>query len=58
MSKIINLRTARKQRCRAEKRSEGDASAAKHGEARALREAREAEARRIAKLHQDHRRDD
>ncbi|MGP9804508.1 DUF4169 family protein [Paracoccus sp. NSM] len=58
MTKPINLRQFRKNRARDEARAAGDANAARHGEPRALREAREAEARRVAKLHQDHRRDD
>ena len=44
MTKIINLRQARKQRARDDKRSAGDANAAKFGEAKPLRDARQAEA--------------
>lgn len=57
MSKIVNLRTIRKQKDRDRKRSEGDASAARHGEAPALREAREAEAARAARALEGHRTD-
>nr|WP_111298622.1 DUF4169 family protein [Paracoccus saliphilus] len=44
MTTIVNLRQARKQRDRQAKRTAGDASAAKHGETKALRLLREAEA--------------
>lgn len=51
MSEVVNLRTARKQRKRAEARAEATVRAAAHGEAkpvRALRAAREElEARRL-----------
>lgn len=51
MSEVVNLRTARKQRKRAEDRAEATVRAAAHGEAkpiRALRAAREElEARRL-----------
>lgn len=58
MTKIINLRQARKQRNRDAKRAAGDANAAKFGEARPLRDARQAEADRAARIHDAHRRDD
>lgn len=58
MTKPINLRQFRKNRARAEARAAADANAARHGEPRALREAREAEARRADQRHEDHRRDD
>lgn len=58
MTKIINLRQARKQRTRDAKRAAGDAKAAKFGEARPLREARQSEADRAARIHDAHRRDD
>ena len=37
MSKIVNLRTARKQAARDRKRNEGDANAARHGRSKAER---------------------
>lgn len=55
MSKIINLRTVRKQKDRAEKRAGGAASAARHGEAKAEREARKTEAARAARALEGHR---
>jgi hypothetical protein len=58
MTKIINLRQARKQRDRDAKRAAGDTNAAKFGEARPLRQAREAEADRAARAHEAHRRED
>lgn len=58
MTKIVNLRQARKQRERAERRAEGDANAARHGEPRALRQARDSEEQRAARVHEAHRRDD
>ncbi|MCH8951043.1 MAG: DUF4169 family protein, partial [Proteobacteria bacterium] len=57
-AKPVNLRRARKVRAREEARTEADANAARHGEAkpvRSLRQAREVlEARRL----EGHRRDD
>ena len=51
MSKVVNLRQARKSKARAKARAKGDENAARHGETketRALREAREAQkARRL-----------
>lgn len=58
MSTVINLRQARKTRTRAEKRAKGDANAVKFGEAKPLRDAREAEQARSDHLHEAHRRDD
>lgn len=58
MTKPINLRQARKQRARDEKRARGDANAAKHGEAKRDREIRQAEADRIGRAHEAHKRDD
>lgn len=58
MTRIVNLRQARKQRARDEKRAQGDANAAKFGEASAQRAAREAEAARAARAHDAHKRDD
>lgn len=58
MTKVVNLRQARKQRERADLRAQGDANAAKYGEAKAPRKAREAEASRSERAHEAHRRDD
>lgn len=58
MTKIVNLRQARKQRGRDEKRAEGNANAAKFGEAKPLRDARKAEAERATRAHDGHQRDD
>ena len=58
MTKIINLRQARKQRNRDAGRAAGDANAARFGEAKPSRQAREAEADRAARSHEAHRRDD
>ena len=58
MTKIINLRQARKQRGRDAKRAAGDANAARFGEAKPLRDARQAEADRAARALDAHRRDD
>lgn len=58
MTKIINLRQARKLRDRDAKRMAGDANAARFGEAKPLRDARQAEADRAAHLLEAHRRED
>ncbi|MFC3169771.1 MULTISPECIES: DUF4169 family protein [Paracoccus] len=58
MTKIINLRQARKQRDRDIRRAAGDANAAKFGEAKPSRQARQAEADRAGRAHEAHRRDD
>ncbi|TBN43762.1 DUF4169 family protein [Paracoccus subflavus] len=58
MTKIINLRQARKQHHRDAKRAAGDANAAKFGEAKPARDARQAEADRAARALDAHRRDD
>ncbi|CAM3279408.1 DUF4169 domain-containing protein [Paracoccus nototheniae] len=50
MTRIINLRQARKQRARTEKRQQGDTNAARHGEPKPLRDARLAEARRADRI--------
>ncbi len=49
---VVNLRTARKQRARARKRADGDASAAKHGRSGAERRA-EAQRVQAEKRHLD-----
>lgn len=58
MTRIINLRQARKQRARTAKRQQGDANAARHGEAKPLRDARQAEATRAARSLEAHRTQD
>ena len=58
MTRIINLRQARKSRARDAKRAQGDANAALHGEAKPLREARQAERDRAERVLDAHRRDD
>lgn len=57
MTKIINLRQARKQQNRDRKRVEADANAAKFGEAKPLRQARQAEAQRSERVLASHRLD-
>lgn len=57
MSKVVNLRTARKQRARAEKRAAGAEAATRSGEAKADRARREDEAARAARHLDGHRRD-
>lgn len=51
---VLNLRMARKRRAREAARADADASAARHGEPKALRDAREAEAARAAKALEGH----
>lgn len=58
MTRIVNLRQARKQRERAERRAKGEANAARFGEPKPLREAREGEAARVERAFEAHRRDD
>ncbi|WP_299904174.1 DUF4169 family protein [uncultured Paracoccus sp.] len=58
MSTVINLRQVRKSRARSDKRAAGDANAAKFGEAKALREARQAEAARAGHVLDAHRQDE
>lgn len=58
MPKVASLRLARKRRARAEARTQADASAARHGEPKAARRLREAEARLEARRLDGHRRDD
>ncbi len=57
MTAIVNLRQTRKQRDRAARRAEADTNAARHGEAKVLRDARQAEAERAANRHEAHRKD-
>ncbi|MDN5567217.1 MAG: DUF4169 family protein [Paracoccus sp. (in: a-proteobacteria)] len=58
MARVINLRTARKQRDRDTKRTEGDANAAKHGEAKPVADLRKALAEQDARKLDGHRTDD
>ncbi|MCQ0971156.1 DUF4169 family protein [Paracoccus sp. TK19116] len=58
MARIINLRQARKQQARDRKRTDADAKAARHGETRAVREARQAEEQRMARVFDGHARED
>jgi len=58
MARVINLRTARKQRDRDTKRAEGDANAAKHGEAKPVTGLRKALAEQDARKLDGHRKDD
>lgn len=58
MVQIVNLRTARKQRDRDTKREAGDINAAKHGEAKPLRDQRKAQAEQYARKLDGHRTDD
>lgn len=57
MSKIVNLRQARKARARADKRAEGDATTAKHGRTAAERRASEQSASLERKKLDAHRRE-
>ena len=58
MTKIISLRQARKTRARDKKRAAGDVNAAKFGEAKPLRETRQAEKQRADRAFEAHRKDD
>ena len=57
MTKTINLLQARKQRDRATRRAQGDANAARFGEAKPVTELRRAETARQDRLHAAHRLD-
>lgn len=58
MAKIINLRTARKARKRAEARAEGRANAARFGAPKAERDRLSQERALSDRRHESHRRDD
>lgn len=58
MSKPVNLGQHRKQRARQEKRVQGNANAAKFGETKHQRNARDSETQRVTRLHEAHKRDD
>ena len=55
--KVVNLRRARKDRARKEKRAAGDASAAAHGRTRSDKEVQRAEAERAARRLAGHERE-
>jgi phage protein D len=55
MAEIVNLRTARKQKARAEARAEASANAARHGQSKAERALRTAEAEKAARSLDGHR---
>jgi hypothetical protein len=55
MAEVVNLRTARKQRRRAEGRDRGTEAAARSGESAAGRRLRLAEEARAARRHEGHR---
>lgn len=57
MTRVINLRTVRKQAARDEARSEAAGRAARHGEGKAARTRREAEAEKAATHLDGHRRE-
>jgi hypothetical protein len=54
---VVNLRMARKRRARDAARAEADGSAARHGEPKPARDAREAEAARARRTLEGHARD-
>lgn len=58
MTKIVNLRQARKDRARAEKRAAGDANSVKFGEAKAQKNLRKAETERATRALEAHRTED
>ena len=58
MAEIVRLRQVRKQRARAEKRTQGDANAARSGRTKADRAAERAERERERRTLDAHRRDD
>ena len=58
MAQITNLTRYRKDKARAEKRRLGDENAARHGRTRAQKAAEQAEAERVARTLDQHRRDD
>jgi hypothetical protein len=58
MAKIVNLRSARKAKARVEKRARADANAAQHGETRADRQRRKAEAELSDRRLDGHRREE
>jgi hypothetical protein len=53
-AEVVNLRMARKRRARDSARAEADGHAARYGEPKVLRDAREAEAARAAKALEGH----
>ncbi len=57
MAEILNLRQTRKRKARASAREEGDRNAAKHGRPKADRTRDAAEADRVSRVFEAHRRD-
>ncbi len=57
MPEILNLRQARKRKARASAREEGDRNAAKHGRPKFDRARNAAEADRVSRVFEAHRRD-
>lgn len=57
MAEILNLRQARKRKARQASRDEGDRNAAKHGRPKADRDREAAEAERVSRVFEAHRRD-
>lgn len=58
MSKIVNLRQARKQRDRAAKLADGDANAARHGRTKAEKQAEDTAAAKAEQHLDGHKRDE
>lgn len=58
MKKVVNLKTVRKQKDRADKRHKAAIAAEKHGESRAARNSRKAEQERAARHLDGHERDE
>lgn len=57
-ARIVNLRTARKQRTRADKKARGEENAARFGRTQAQRELERAEAEKARRHLDRHRKDD
>ena len=57
-ARIVSLRAARKRKARENAKKAADQRALEHGRSKAERQATEAEARRVARLHDGHRRED
>ncbi|MBK5934612.1 uncharacterized protein DUF4169 [Rhodovulum imhoffii] len=57
MAKLVNLRSARKARERAEKRAQGDANAARFGRSRACKDTEAAKADKARRHLDGHKRD-
>lgn len=57
-TRIVNMRTVRKRKARAAARKAADQNALEHGRTRAERAATDAEAARVTRLHEAHRREE